>query len=117
MVTDIDCLFCRIVDGEVPADVVYETDVVIAFRDTTPQAPVHVLVVPKNHYDDIVEIADVDDELLGDIVRAAVVVAEREHIDESGFRLAFNTGAGAGQAIFHLHGHVLGGRQLGRVAG
>lgn len=95
----------------------YETDVVIAFRDTSPQAPVHVLVVPKEHFDDLRDIADRDDELLGDIVRAAAEVAVREGIDESGFRLAFNNGAGAGQAIFHLHGHVLGGRQLGRISG
>lgn len=117
MVVDMDCLFCRIVGGDVPADIIYETDTVVAFRDTSPQAPVHVLVVPKEHHDDIREIAEADDELVGDIVRAASAVAEVEHIDDSGFRLVFNTGAGAGQTMFHAHGHVLGGRQLGHLAG
>lgn len=117
MVTDLDCLFCRIVAGDVPADVVYETDAVIAFRDTSPQAPVHVLVVPREHHDDVREIAEADDELVGDIVRAATAVAEVEQINESGFRLVFNTGAGAGQTVFHAHAHVLGGRRLGHLAG
>lgn len=117
MVVDIDCMFCRIVGGDVPADVVYETESVIAFRDTSPQAPVHVLVVPKDHHEDIPAIAEADDELVGDIVRAASAVAALEHIDDAGFRLVFNTGAGAGQTVFHAHGHVLGGRRLGQLAG
>jgi len=117
MTSDTDCLFCRIVDGEVPADIVYETDVLIAFRDTSPQAPVHVLLVPREHHDDIREIAEAGDELVGDIVRAASAVAEIEKVDVTGFRLVFNTGAGAGQTVFHAHGHVMGGRQLGHLAG
>ena len=110
-------IFARILRGEIPSKRVHEDEHAVAFHDINPQAPVHVLVVPKEHHDDIREIADADDELVGDIVRAASAVAASEHIDDAGFRLVFNTGAGAGQTVFHAHGHVLGGRRLGHLAG
>jgi len=107
-----DCLFCRIVTGEVPAQVVHEDDRTLAFRDVSPQAPTHVLVVPKAHHDDVTALADADPALLADVLAAAVVVARSERLD-GGFRLVVNTGADGGQTVGHLHVHVLGGRALG----
>jgi len=106
-----DCLFCRIVTGEVPAQVVHEDDRTLAFRDVSPQAPTHVLVVPKAHHDDVTALADADPALLADVLAAAVVVARSERLD-AGFRLVVNTGADGGQTVGHLHVHVLGGRAL-----
>ena len=106
-----DCLFCRIVTGEVPAQVVHEDDRTLAFRDVSPQAPTHVLVVPKAHHDDVTALADADPALLADVLAAAVVVARSERLG-SGFRLVVNTGADGGQTVGHLHVHVLGGRAL-----
>ena len=109
--SDEDCLFCRIVAGDVPADVVLSTDGAVAFRDITPQAPTHVLVVPRSHYADAAELAHHEPSGLADVVRAAADVADREGITD-GYRAVFNTGAGAGQTVFHAHLHVLGGRSL-----
>ncbi|NLE72681.1 MAG: histidine triad nucleotide-binding protein [Actinomycetales bacterium] len=106
-----DCLFCRIVAGEVPADVVASTERAVAFRDINPQAPVHVLVVPRDHHADVTQLAAVDPGLLADVVALADEVAQ-EHAGGQ-FRLVFNTGAEAGQSVFHVHGHVIGGRRLG----
>ena len=106
-----DCLFCRIVTGEVPAQVVHEDDRTLAFRDVSPQAPTHVLVVPKAHHDDVTALADADPALLADVLAAAVAVARSERLD-GGFRLVVNTGADGGQTVGHLHVHVLGGRAL-----
>lgn len=106
-----DCLFCRIVAGEVPADVVAATDRVLAFRDITPQAPVHVLVVPRDHHADVAQLALTDPTLLADVVRLAEEVAAQEA--DGAFRLIFNTGAAAGQSVFHVHGHVIAGTRLG----
>lgn len=106
-----DCLFCKIVAGEVPASVVYETDTVLAFRDLNPQAPTHVLVVPRAHYPNAAALAE-DPALSADLLKAAGEVAALEKIDDFGYRLVFNTGAGAGQTVFHVHAHVLGGRSL-----
>ena len=106
-----DCLFCRIVAGEVPAQVVSEDDRTLAFRDVSPQAPTHVLVVPKAHHDDVTALADADPALLADVLAAAVAVARSERLD-GGFRLVVNTGADGGQTVGHLHVHVLGGRAL-----
>ena len=108
-----ECLFCRIVAGEVPATVVLETDRVLAFRDVNPQAPVHALVIPKDHHADVAALADADPALLGEVMAAAVAVARQEGLAEDGFRLAANTGRDGGQTVFHLHLHVLGGRALG----
>ena len=107
-----DCLFCRIVAGEIPAQVVHETPHALAFRDINPQAPTHVVVVPRAHHADAGALAEADPALAGELLRAARAVAESEGIVESGYRLVFNTGAGAGQTVFHVHCHVLGGRPM-----
>jgi histidine triad (HIT) family protein len=112
MVSEADCLFCRIVIKEIPAEIVHETERTLAFRDIDPKAPTHVLVIPKDHYPDAAALAAADHGLADDVIRAAHAVAEQEGIADSGYRLVFNTGAQAGQTVFHVHGHVLGGRGL-----
>ncbi|MCB5178166.1 histidine triad nucleotide-binding protein [Streptomyces antimicrobicus] len=107
-----DCLFCKIVTGEVPATVVHETDTTYAFRDINPQAPTHVLVIPKAHYPDAASLAAAEPKIAADVLHAAGQVAAQEGIDGTGFRIVFNTGTGAGQTVFHAHAHVLGGRGL-----
>ncbi|MFJ9826174.1 histidine triad nucleotide-binding protein [Streptomyces sp. NPDC101160] len=107
-----DCLFCKIAAGEVPATIVRETETTVAFRDINPQAPTHVLVIPRRHYPDAASLAAAEPMVAADILREAGEVAEQEKIDGSGFRIVFNTGAGAGQTVFHAHAHVLGGRGL-----
>jgi histidine triad (HIT) family protein len=105
-----DCLFCRIVAGEVPATVVRESTRVLAFRDIDPQAPMHVLVIPRGHHDSVASLAAADPALLAEVVStAAAVAAEAGH---PAYRLVFNTGAEAGQSVFHVHAHVLAGRAL-----
>jgi len=111
--TDDRCLFCRIVDGEVPADVVHETDHVVAFRDIDPKAPTHVLVIPKKHVPSLGDAEDDDVGLLGEVMLAARDVAHAEGIADEGFRAVTNVGDDGGQAVHHLHVHVLGGRALG----
>ena len=106
-----DCIFCKLANGEIPTDMVFEDDLVAAFRDTSPQAPTHVLVVPKAHYANIVD--GVPAEVLKHMADAVGAVAEAEGIAESGFRVIANTGADAGQTVMHLHWHVLGGTSLG----
>jgi histidine triad (HIT) family protein len=105
-----DCLFCAIVAGDIPADVVLRTDSVVAFRDIDPKAPTHILVVPTQHYANVGELSDQQPELASAVLQAAAEVARMENLD--GYRLVFNTGAEAGQSVFHVHGHVLGGRPL-----
>jgi histidine triad (HIT) family protein len=105
-----DCLFCRIVAGEVPATILRASDRVIAIRDVSPQAPTHVLVIPREHYPDVGALAETDPQTLAELVREASAIAEDDDLDA--FRLVFNTGSGAGQSVFHVHGHVLGGRLL-----
>ena len=112
-----DCLFCRMVAGEIPADVVHETDRTLAFRDINPQAPTHVLVVPKEHHTTAAALAQADPDLLGAVVRAASAVAVQEGLAtedgvEPGYRVVTNTGPAAGQTVQHVHLHVLGGRPL-----
>ncbi len=109
-----DCLFCRIVAGEVPATVVAETDRTLAFRDIAAQAPTHVLVVPRDHHADLGACADADPALLAEVLAAAVAVARQEGLDD-GYRLITNTGDHAGQTVHHLHVHVMGGRPLGML--
>jgi histidine triad (HIT) family protein len=106
----VDCLFCRMVTGEVPADVVSDDERTLAFRDINPQAPVHVLVIPKEHHPDVGTLAANDPQTLAALHVIADRVAAQEGVAEAGWRLVFNTGAGAGQSVFHVHGHVLGGR-------
>ena len=110
---DNNCLFCRIVTGEIPATVVHETDTTLAFRDIDPKAPVHVLVIPKNHYPDVASFARADPAGSADLLAAAGRVAEAEDLLTDGYRLLFNTSRYAGQEVFHVHAHVLGGAPLG----
>ncbi len=106
-----ECLFCAIVAGEIPATKVLETDRILAFRDINPQAPTHVLVIPKTHYPDVAALAAAD-ALLGEVIAGVEQVAAAEGVAETGYRVVFNTGAEAGQAVPHVHGHLLGGRAL-----
>ena len=113
-----DCLFCRMVAGDIPADVVHRTDRVLAFRDINPQAPTHVLVVPREHHATLGALAAADPGLTGELVAAAHAVALQEGLvtadgAEPGYRLVANTGPQAGQTVHHVHLHVLGGRGLG----
>ena len=110
--TDQDCLFCRIAAGEIPADLVHQDDQVVAFRDINPQAPVHVLLIPRRHVASALELGEGDGELLGRLFAVAGDVARREGVAETGFRVVTNTGANAGQSVRHLHFHLLGGRSL-----
>lgn len=105
-----DCLFCRMVNGEIRADTVYEDEEVLAFRDINPQAPVHVLIVPKRHIATLNDLQDDDEALVGQLFMAARQIARQEGIDEKGYRTLINCNAAAGQTVFHLHLHVLGGR-------
>ena len=105
-----DCLFCKIVSGDVPSDVVLTTGHAVAFRDVNPQAPTHVLVVPRTHHPDAAALAAAEPATLAHLVDVAAKVAEREGISD--YRLVFNTGAEAGQSVFHTHLHVLGGRSM-----
>lgn len=107
-----DCLFCAIAAGDVPATTVLETDRVLAFRDINPQAPTHVLVIPKEHHPDVGTLAAADNGLLGEVIIAGRSVAEAEGVAETGYRFVFNTGVQAGQTVPHVHGHVLGGRSF-----
>lgn len=106
------CLFCNIVEKKIPAQIVLENEHVLAFRDVNPQAPSHALVIPKRHLTAIAEATPGDAALLGEVMLAARKVAEELGVNESGYRLVINNGAHGGQSVFHLHVHVLGGRQL-----
>jgi len=107
-----ETIFGRIVSGNVPADIVYEDDTVLAFRDVTPQAPTHILVVPKKPLSNLLEAGQDDTLLLGQLMQAAAHVARMLDIDKSGFRVVVNVGPDGGQSVDHLHLHVLGGRAL-----
>jgi histidine triad (HIT) family protein len=106
-------LFCRIVAGEIPATVVRETDTTLAFRDIAPKAPVHILVLPKEHYVDVATLTQADPELAGAVLVTAATVAMNEGLTLDGFRLIFNTGEWGGQEVDHAHAHLLGGGPLG----
>ena len=108
-----DCLFCKMVAGEIKPDVVYEDNDVLAFRDINPQAPVHVLVIPKRHIATLNALQDEDAELVGRLYLAARQVAQQEEIDESGYRTLVNCNRDGGQDVFHVHLHLLGGRRMG----
>ena len=105
-----DCLFCKIAAGHVPATIVRETETTVAFRDINPQAPTHVLVIPKAHYKDAATLAAAEPALAAGVLREAQTVADEDKLES--YRVVFNTGAGAGQTVFHAHAHVLGGRGL-----
>ncbi|MFD9390640.1 HIT domain-containing protein [Streptomyces sp. NPDC060000] len=105
-----DCLFCKIVAGTIPATIVRETETTIAFRDINPQAPTHVLVIPKAHYRDAAALAAGAPELAADVLRETQAVADLDKLES--YRVVFNTGTGAGQTVWHAHAHVVGGRGL-----
>ncbi len=107
-----DCIFCKIIAGEIPGDVVHSTETVVAFRDVMPQAPTHVLVVPRGHHANAEEVAAEEPEVLAEMFGVAAAVARTAGLDGN-YRTVFNTGAGAGQSVFHAHLHVLGGRSFG----
>jgi histidine triad (HIT) family protein len=109
---DTDCLFCKIISREIPGTIVYEDDRVIAFNDIRPQAPTHVLVVPKRHIESLNELQPGDDQIVGELVRRAAAIAKERGVSASGFRAVFNTNRDGGQTVFHIHLHVLGGRSM-----
>jgi histidine triad (HIT) family protein len=104
-----DCIFCKIVAGEIPAKKIYEDDKVLAFPDMNPQAPVHILVIPKKH---VVSAASVDRETIADVILAAQEIARLENLESSGYRLIANHGDDGGQTVYHLHVHLMGGRRM-----
>jgi histidine triad (HIT) family protein len=107
-----DCLFCKIVARDIPASIVYEDDHVLAFNDLNPQGPTHVLLVPKRHIASLNELQPGDDAIVGELVRRAAAIAKERGIDAGGYRTVFNTNSDAGQTVFHIHLHLIGGRSL-----
>ncbi len=108
-----DCLFCKILDGEIPCDRVYENDHVIAFRDVNPQAPTHILVIPRKHIPTVNDLTVDDKNIVAEMMLAAQAIAKQEGIEDDGYRLVMNCNEGAGQTVFHIHLHILGGRIMG----
>jgi histidine triad (HIT) family protein len=107
-----DCIFCKIIRGKAPAQMLYQDDEVSAFRDIHPVAPTHILVVPNQHIVSVNDLDEADDALVGRLVRVARQLAHQEQIDQTGYRLIINTGPHAGQAVFHLHLHLMGGQRM-----
>lgn len=107
-----DCIFCKIVAGEIPADIVYEDEQVLAFRDIAPQAPTHILIIPRKHIASINEAEPEDQAVLGKLLLSARHLAQAEGLSDAGYRLVINTGEHGGQTVFHIHLHLLGGRAL-----
>jgi len=112
-----DCIFCKIAAGEIPADILYQDEGVIAFRDINPMAPTHLLIIPKKHIPSLVHLSEAESSLIGDMVNIANQLAKREGISESGYRLAINCGEQGGQLVPHLHLHLLGGHKLSDALG
>lgn len=110
------CLFCKIVAGDIPSDKVLETDEVLVFRDISPQAPVHLLAVPKRHIPSMAHVGPEDSALIGTLIQAANDAANASGLQERGYRIASNVGEEAGQTVFHLHLHIMGGAPLGPLA-
>ena len=107
-----DCLFCKISDGRIPSDKVYESDTFFGINDINPQAPKHILIIPRLHQATLLDVEEKDHAVMGSVVSVANELAKERGLDESGFRLVVNCGAGAGQSVFHIHFHLLGGRAL-----
>jgi histidine triad (HIT) family protein len=107
------CLFCKIVAGEIPSKRVYEDEDVVAFEDVNPQAPTHVLVIPRRHIASLNDLTESDERLIGLMTRRAAAIAKSRQIDQGGYRTVFNCNSDAGQTVFHIHLHLLGGRRLG----
>ena len=110
--SEADCLFCKIVDGEIPADFVHQDEQCVVIQDINPQAPMHVLVIPRAHVESLDDASQKDEALLGHLLRVGARVANDSGHEELGYRSVINTGAGAGQSVFHLHVHILGGRPM-----
>ncbi len=108
-----DCIFCKIIKKEIPSNIVYEDSEIIAFRDINPQAPIHILVIPKKHIASLVELKEDDELLIGKIYTVINKIAKQEGIDKNGFRVIVNCGEDGGQEVQHLHFHILGGKKLG----
>ena len=108
-----DCLFCRIAAGEIPASLVHQDDALVAFKDINPQAPLHVLIVPRRHIASLNDLTAADDSLVGAMHRTAAMLAQQHGYDQRGYRTVFNTNREAGQTVFHIHLHLLAGRGLG----
>jgi len=107
-----DCLFCGVIKGEVKGNFVYQDPSVVAFRDIRPQAPVHILIVPRKHLATLLDLAEEDNDLVGHIFQVAVSLAKNEGISQNGFRVVANCGSQAGQTVYHIHFHLLGGRSF-----
>ena len=107
-----DCVFCKIINHDIQASIVYEDEHVVAFNDINPQAPTHVLVLPKRHIATLNDLSERDDDIIGEVVRRAAAIARERGISAGGFRTVFNTNRGAGQTVFHIHLHLLGGRTM-----
>jgi histidine triad (HIT) family protein len=112
-VTVAGCLFCRIVAGEIPATIVHQDDRTVAFKDINPQAPTHVLIIPRRHIATLNDLTGDDDTIVGELVRRAAAIARELGLSDRGFRTVLNCNADAGQTVFHIHLHLLGGRRLG----
>lgn len=108
-----DCLFCRLAAGEIPATIVYEDERVLAFKDLNPQAPTHILVIPRRHIPTLNDLSAEDDALVGEVTRRAAAIAKEQGLNDRGYRVLFNCNADAGQTVFHIHMHLVGGRKLG----
>lgn len=106
------CIFCRIIQKEIPSRIVYEDEQVLAFEDIAPQAPIHILVIPKKHYSTLLEMNENDKELIGHIFMVIKKIATEKGVDERGFRIVMNCNPEAGQTVYHLHFHLLAGRQM-----
>ncbi len=107
-----DCLFCKIINKEINSDILFEDDDVLAFRDINPQAPTHILIVPQKHISTINDLQQEDEALTGKIILTAQSLVKQENIDENGYRLVFNCNSDGGQEVYHIHLHLLGGRQM-----
>ena len=107
-----DCLFCKISTGSIPSEFVYESDTLFAINDINPQAPTHILIIPRVHHSSLLEVEETDYELMGSIITVANYLAKERGLNKSGYRLVVNCGAGAGQSVFHIHYHILGGRPM-----
>lgn len=106
------CLFCKIIAGEIPAQIVYQDDRLVAIEDINPAAPLHLLLIPRKHIASTLDLAEVDDQLVGHLFRVAADIARQRGVAEDGFRIVTNTNAAAGQSVFHIHFHLLAGRHL-----
>lgn len=107
-----DCLFCRIREGEISADIIFENDKVLAFRDVNPQAPIHILIIPRKHISTVNDITEGDEEVMAELFMVAKTIAAQEGVSDDGYRLVVNCNEGAGQAVFHIHMHLLAGRTM-----